>query len=96
MLKVMAVLRTLFLVFIVGTSARAMPWFSSVPRTFDEQYSRCSNSVSLLSRAVWIAVAWIALETLVGWWLATRPTRLHEKDLPKPGGEPPFAPPPHA
>ncbi len=96
MLKVMAVLRTLFLVFIVGTTVRAMPWFSSVPRTFDEQYSRCSSAVSLLSRAAWLAVAWIALETIVGWWLATRPPRLHEKDLPKPGGEPPFAPPPHA
>ncbi len=97
MVKVMAILRTLFLIFIVGFTVRAMPWFSSVPRTFDEQYSRCSSAVSLLSRAAWIAVAWIAFETLVGWWMATRQPKLHEKGLPRAGGgEPPFAPPPHA
>ena len=95
MLKVLAILRTLFLIFIVGFTVRAMPWFSTVPRTFDEQYSRCSAAVSLLSRAAWFAIAWIAFEAAVGWWLATRPPKLHEKDLPKPGGEPPFAPPPH-
>ncbi len=95
MLKVMAVLRTVYLVFIIGFTARAMPWFASVPRTLDEQYSRCAGSVSLLMRSAWFAVAWIAFETLVGWWMATRPPKLHEKDLPKPGGEPPFAPPPH-
>ncbi len=97
MLKVMAMLRSLFLVFIIGFTVRAMPWFTSVPRTFDEQYSRCSAAVSLLIRAAWLAVAWIVFETLIGWWMATRPPKLHEKGLPKPGGgEPPFAPPPHA
>jgi hypothetical protein len=94
MLKVMAVLRTLYLLFIVGfTSFYAMPWFTTVPRTFDEQYSRCSASVSLLIRSAWFAIAWIAFETVVGWWMATRPPKLHEKGLPRGGGEPPFAPP---
>jgi len=72
MIKFLAVLRTLFLLFIIGYTVRAMPWFSTVPRTFDEQYARCSGSVDLLIRAVWIAVAWIAFETAVGWWMATR------------------------
>lgn len=95
MLKVLAVLRTLFLVFVVGYTVRAMPWWSNVARTFDEQYARCSDALSLIMRAAWLGIAWIALETAVGWWLATRPPKLHVKDLPKPGGEPPFAPPPH-
>jgi hypothetical protein len=95
MLKIMAVLRTIFLIFIVGFTFRAMPFFMSVSRTFDEQYARCSNAVSLLMRAAWFAVGWIAIETLVGWWLASRPPKLHETDLPKSAGEPPFAPPPH-
>lgn len=72
MIKVMAILRSLFLIFIVGYTGRAMPWFSSVPRTFDEQYARCSTAVDLLARAAWIAVGWIALETLIGWVMARR------------------------
>ena len=95
MVKVMAVLRTIFLIFIVGYTFRAMPFFASVSRTFDEQYARCSSAVSLLARAAWFAVGWIAIETAVGWWMATRAPKLHEKDLPPPGGEPPFAPPSH-
>lgn len=96
MLKILAIIRSLFLVFIIGYTFRAMPFFTNVSRTFDEQYARCSDALSLVVRAAWIAIAWIAFETAIGWWLATRPPRLHEKDLPKPGsGEPPFAPPPH-
>jgi hypothetical protein len=72
MLKVLAVLRSVFLVFIIGYTMRAMPWTTSVARTFDEQYARCSNSVDLLLRAAWLAVAWIALETAIGWWVALR------------------------
>ena len=75
MLKVMAIVRSLFLVFIIGFTGRAMPWFSTVPKTFDEQYARCSTSVGLLSRAAWLAVAWIALETLVGWLMTLRRAR---------------------
>jgi hypothetical protein len=72
-----------------------MPWWTSVAHTFDEQYARCSETVGLLMRAAWFAVGWIALETLVGWWLATRDRRKPlEPDVPKPRtSEPPFAPP---
>lgn len=93
MLKALAVLRTIFLVFVVAYAFRAMPWWSNVARTFDEQYARCSETVALLMRAAWLAIAWIALETAIGWWLATRPPKL-SVDIPK-GSEPPFAPPPH-
>jgi hypothetical protein len=95
MIKVLAVLRTIFLVFIAGFTIRAMPLFMDVARTFDEQYARCSGAVSLLARAAWIAIAWIALETAVGWWLATR----GGKRRPGPAlqeGEPPVAAPPRA
>jgi len=72
MLKVMAVLRSLFLVFVAGYTIRAMPLFTTVAKTFDEQYARCSIGVELLTRAAWIAIAWIALETIVGWVVALR------------------------
>jgi H+/Cl- antiporter ClcA len=92
MIKVLAVVRTIFLIFIIGYTVRAMPFYlTTVSRTFDEQYSRCANSLSLVSRAAWIAIAWIALETALGWLMARR--RPAMKDLATPG-EPPFAPPP--
>lgn len=75
MLKVLAVLRSLFLVFIVAYTVRAMPLFTSVSRTFDEQYARCSAGLDLLMRAAWFAVGWIAFETAVGWWMAIRSSR---------------------
>jgi hypothetical protein len=93
MLKALAVLRTLFLVFIVGYTVRAMPWWTNVARTFDEQYARCSDALALMVRAGWLAIAWIALETALGWWMATRRPKLHAP-VPKSHGEPPFAPPP--
>jgi hypothetical protein len=94
MLKTLAVVRTLFLVFIVGYTVRAMPWWTSVAHTFDEQYARCSETVGLLMRAAWFAVGWIALETAIGWIMASRARKPLEPDVPRPGSsEPPFAPP---
>ncbi len=93
MIKALAVVRTVFLVFVVGFTVRAMPFWADVARTFDEQYARCAQAMSLLLRAAWIAIAWIAFETVVGWWMATRrPRAAPAIDAPK-GGEPPFAPP---
>ena len=60
MLKLLAVLRTLFLVFIIGYTVRATPFIGEVSRTFDEQYARCATGLGLLLRAAWIAIAWIA------------------------------------
>jgi hypothetical protein len=76
MLKALAVLRTLFLVAIAGYTAWAMPWSTHVTRTFDEQYARCSASLGSITSAAWIAIAWIAFETAIGWWLATRTRRI--------------------
>jgi hypothetical protein len=67
MLKALAVLRTLYLVFIIGYTVRAMPLLTSVARTFDEQYALCSSSLHVLIRAAWLAIAWIAFETVLGW-----------------------------
>ncbi len=93
MLKALAVVRTLVLVFLLGYTVRAMPWFVSPARTFDESYARCADSLSLVLRAAWFAVAWVAIETVIGWIVATRRRKL-AADIPK-GGEPPFAPPSH-
>lgn len=92
MLKALAVVRTLFLIFIIGYTVRAMPFWGNVARTFDEQYARCSDALSLMLRAGWLAIAWIAFETAMGWWLASRAPKA-QRPLPK-SGEPPFAPPP--
>ncbi len=92
MLKTLAVLRTLFLLFIVGYALRVLPWGWS--RTFDEEFARCTATRALAIQAAWFAIAWIFLDTVVNWWLATRPPKLHAP-IPKSGGEPPFAPPGH-
>ena len=92
MLKTLAVLRTIFLIFIIGYTVRAMPFFTSVARTFDEQYARCAQGISLLLRSAWIAIAWIALETVLGWWMATRRPKVAPA-IPASSGEPPLAPP---
>jgi hypothetical protein len=92
MLKALAVLRTVFLVFIAGYSLRALPWGWS--RTFDEEYARCTATRAFAIQAVWIAIAWIVFDTVINWWLATRKPKL-DVPIPKAGGEPPFAPPPH-
>ncbi len=96
MLKALAVLRALFLVAIAGYTAWAMPWVTNVARTFDEQYARCSGSLALMIKAAWIAIAWIAFETAVGFWMASREARKRlPPGTPRPGSaEPPFAPPP--
>jgi hypothetical protein len=93
MLKALAVVRTLVLVFLVGYTVRAMPWFMNPARTFDESYARCADALSLVLRAAWAGVGWIAFETLVGWILATRKPKTAGRIAAPPPGEPPFAPP---
>jgi hypothetical protein len=66
--RIWAVLRTIYLVFILGYVLWATPLMPmSVARTFDEQYARCANALGPLQRAAWLGVAWIALEVIVGW-----------------------------
>jgi hypothetical protein len=96
-LKALAVVRTLFLVFLIGYTVRAMPLWREVAKTFDEQYARCAENLSFSSRAAWIGIAWIAFETAIGWWQASRngsKKALAAAGAPRPGSsEPPFAPP---
>lgn len=89
MLKALAVLRTVFLIFIAGYALRVLPLGWS--RTFDEEFARCTATRAIAIQAAWMAIAWIAFDTLLSWYLATRRPKL-SADLPK-GGEPPFAPP---
>ena len=94
MYKALAVLRTVYLLFIIGYTVRAMPIFTSVSNTFDEQYARCSTSLNLAVRAAWLAIAWIAFETVVGWMLASRARRAGADRIPPARQEPPAAPSP--
>ncbi len=86
MLKALAVLRTLFLVFIVGYTVRALPW--GWTRTFDEEFARCTATRAIAIQAAWMAIAWIAFDTVVSWWLASRAGRRTAEPLP------PMQPPP--
>ncbi len=66
--RIWAVLRSLYLVAIVGYAIWATPWMPmTVARTFDEQYARCANALAPLQRATWMAIAWIAIEVVLGW-----------------------------
>jgi hypothetical protein len=87
-----------FLIFLVGYTVRAMPFWGDVAKTFDEQYARCAEGLGLASRAAWIAIGWIAFETIVGWWMALRSPAARKPPSPPvaaktPPGEPPLAPP---
>ncbi|HTP24877.1 MAG TPA: hypothetical protein VMK12_04360 [Anaeromyxobacteraceae bacterium] len=76
MYKALAVLRSLYLLFlVVYLLFWALPFFASVATTFDEQYARCSISLSRMVRVAWLGVAWIGFETAVGWILASRQPR---------------------
>jgi hypothetical protein len=92
MLKTLAVFRTIFLLFVAGYALRALPWGWS--RTFDEEFARCTATRALAIQAAWLAIGWIALDTILSWWIATRTPKLGVPAA-KGSGEPPFAPPPH-
>ena len=74
MLKTLAVVRSLFLIFITIYTLRGMPIWG-LTKTFDEQYARCSASLGSITAAAWIAIAWIAFEVAMGWWMAARQAR---------------------
>lgn len=71
MLKVMAVLRTAVVALLIPYTLWALPWTAFyMPKTFDEQYTRCSSSLQHLTLAAGAAIGWLLIETLVGWRLA--------------------------
>jgi hypothetical protein len=74
--RIWATLRTVYLLLVVAYTLWAMPWVTpTVARTFDEQYARCAGSIVPLQRAAWMAIAWIAIEALVGWFVVLRAER---------------------
>ena len=63
--KVLPALRTVFLVFIVIYALwAASPWDGVTATVTLEAWHR-------LQRVAWIAIAWIAFETLLGWIMAS-------------------------
>jgi hypothetical protein len=94
--KTFTVLRTAFLVFIVYYAFRATPLIMGLPENVTDPYPICKASNTSLQKAIWMAIGWIAFETVVGWWAWTRARKPVEPGLPTPRtSEPPFAPPPH-
>ena len=94
MLKTLAVLRTIFLVFIIGYTVRAMPFFANVVADVRRAVRPLrATALSLLLRAAWIAIAWIAFETARRLVARDAPPEARAPRPQAPGGEPPFAPP---
>ncbi|HTN54269.1 MAG TPA: hypothetical protein VML50_17800 [Anaeromyxobacter sp.] len=93
--KVILVLRTAFLVFILYYAISATPVLIGLPSDFGAAQEKWKAGYDATRNALWLSIAWIALETAAGWWWTiSRRSRPLEKDLPKAGsGEPPFAPP---
>jgi len=84
MLRLWAVLRTVYLFGIVGYTVWATPWMPmTVARTFDEQYARCAGAIAPLQKAAWFAIAWIVLEAVVGWMAVWRQARADRSQLKK-------------
>jgi hypothetical protein len=82
--RLWAIVRSLYLLAIVGYAVWATPWMPmTVARTFDEQYARCANALSPLQKAVWFAIAWIALEVVVGWMVVWKNGRADRAELKK-------------
>jgi hypothetical protein len=91
MLKVMAFLRTLVLAALVAYTVWAMPWgFAVTSRTFDEQYALCAASLAAVLRGAWMAIGWIAIDTLVSWLLVPK----KKPPVPAPAPVPSPTPPP--
>ena len=89
----MAVLRTVFLAFLVYVTVQAMPWSLELARTEAENYARVAAAVSGLQRAAWYAVGWIGFDAVVGWWLALRGRGRKAAAASPPAAAPPNAPP---
>jgi len=87
MLKATALVRTLFLAALIGYTVWAMPWSFGLPAGTSEAYDACRSSLSLLTRGIWAAIAWIALDTAIGWGMAARKGRA-KTDLSKTGEQP--------
>jgi hypothetical protein len=82
--KVMAVLRTLFLVFIVIYMLVELPILAMMS---GDSQNIDKDSVRRVAGVAWVAIAWIAFETALAWtrvWLEAR-----RAGKAKPGASPP-------
>jgi len=97
MVKLMAVLRTLFLVFMVLYAFKATP----VALLMSGEARRGSVNVDFTTvdrviNAMWLAVAWIAIEVIVGWSHVWVGSKLRTRAAAKASVPPPPPPPPAA
>ncbi len=86
MYKAFAALRTLFLIFIVAYTLVVAP-----EAIFAGTVTVTVDTLHRLQRATWLAIAWIAFETLLGWIVAAFRTG-RTKPQGGPTQQPPAAP----
>ncbi|HSM93663.1 MAG TPA: hypothetical protein VLT47_12325 [Anaeromyxobacteraceae bacterium] len=80
--RIWAVLRSIFLLAIVGYAVWATPWMPlSAARPLAEQYDRVAYALSQTRTALWLAVAWIALEAVIGWLVVWRSSLAAKSEL---------------
>ncbi len=90
MYKAMAILRTLFLLFIVVYTALNTP----AEMAGDSVVSVTFDSLRRVRNAAWLAIAWIAFETVVSWAVIRfRRPAIPKAAPPHTTGEPPPPPP---
>jgi hypothetical protein len=95
-IRALTVFRTLFLTYLVYYTFRATPLIMGLPQNVTDPYPICRESNTSLQKAIWMALGWIAFETVVGWWHWTRAGRKPlAPSVAQPGqtgsSEPPFA-----
>jgi hypothetical protein len=68
MVKVMPLIRTIFLILILGYTLWVMPFAILFGSSQTQSVVAVSpNLVSSVARALWLAIGWIALDTAIGW-----------------------------
>ncbi len=104
MVKVMALLRTVFLVLVVGYTFWVMPFSILFGSAHTQSVVAVSpDLVKSVARAAWLAIGWIAFETVIGWtrvgWANRAERKRAEAELAAArtgaSGPPPAPPPPH-
>lgn len=82
--RIWAVLRSIVLIGIVGYAIWVTPWMpAAAGKPLAEQYDRLAFGMTQTRNALWLAVAWIALEAAVGWLVVWKNAHADRSELKK-------------